>query len=285
MNGTFDKLLRLLNLDITGTDVYRGESVDLGLGRVFGGQVIGQALAAASKTIESRTAHSLHAYFLKLGKTRIPIDYHVERIRDGQSFSVRRVTAFQAGEPIFIMSTSFHLAEEGFDHQAEMPKVEAPEDVTSEIEIVRALGERIPEAMRARFAYDRPIENRTIDPVLILQPEEKAPTQYAWLRAAGSVPPDPVLNQCLLAYVSDIRLVWTCLRPHAVYPFAPGMQMASLDHAMWFHRHFHFDDWLLYAMDSPSASHARGFNRGSIFSRDGRLIASVAQEGLIRYRP
>jgi len=276
------QLLGLFTLKHVQPDYYIGQSLDLGFRNLFGGHVLGQALVAAGNTCETRNAHSLHAYFIRGGDPRVPIHYNVDRIRDGHSFSVRRVTASQEGKAILILSTSFQVDEAGFEHQATMPDVPPPESLASVVNSPRPVPELIPTEPHRPVAPALAIEMRPVDPVDPRAPEKKAPQQYVWFRAAGPVPQDPALQKCLLAYASDFGLLGTCLRPHGVTYYQPDMVMASLDHAMWFYRDFRLDDWLLYACESPIAGHARGLNRGNIFSRDGQLVACVAQEGLIR---
>ncbi|MDX1756365.1 MAG: acyl-CoA thioesterase II [Marinobacter sp.] len=276
------KLVELLDLSPTGDDHFQGDSEDLGFRNVFGGQVLGQALMAASRTVEDRLPHSLHAYFLRPGNHSLPIDYEVQRVRDGGSFSVRRVIARQDGKEILTGSMSFQGEEPGFDHQAEMPAATGPEGLMSESDYVEKLLPKIPEAMRAKLARDRPVEIRPIDPVNPLKPEPKPPVKQSWLRVQGELPDDPILHRCLLAYASDFSFLATSLNPHGVTFMSPKMQVASLDHAMWFHRDIRMDDWLLYDKDSPSASSGRGFNRGNFFNRQGVLVASTTQEALIR---
>ena len=258
------KLLGLFALEHIKTDHYVGQSLDLGFRNLFGGHILGQALVAAGNTCDARNAHSLHAYFIRGGNPHAPIDYTVDRIRDGNSFSVRRVTASQGGQAILILSSSFQVDEQGFEHQFDMPDVPPPESVTPII------------------TSDLAIDVRPVDPVDRYQPSKKDPVQHIWFRANGSVPNDPALQKCLLAYASDFSLLSTCLRPHGLTYHQPNMVTASLDHAMWFYRDFCVDDWLLYACDSPTSGHARGLNRGNIFRRDGKLVASVTQEGLVR---
>ena len=282
MSAVLGNLLDLLTLEPVGTDRYLGQTQDLGFGNLFGGHVLGQALVAASNSCVGRNVHSLHAYFIRAGNPKLPIDYQVDRIRDGGSFSVRRVTALQNDAPILIMSTSFQVQEHGFEHQAEMPDVAPPESLVSELDKARSVKDLIPARVREQFTCDRPIEIRQIDAVNPFKPVKKSPQRYAWFRAVGAMPDDPTLNKCLLTYASDFGLLGTCMRPHGVTFFQPDMMTASLDHAMWFYGDFRMDDWLLYASDSPVAGHGRGFNRGNIFTRDGRLVACVTQEGLFR---
>ncbi len=275
-------LLELLDLEQIEVNLFRGNSPDEGWQRVFGGQVLGQALVAASRTVENRGAHSLHGYFLRPGDVKVPILYEVDRIRDGKSFTTRRVVAIQHGRAIFNMSVSFQVREKGLDHQIEMPDVPGPEGLSNEVDLRRRVVERIPEAWRHIFLRERPIETRPAEPIDEFDPVKRPPFQNVWFRAAGKLPYDPGLHQCVLAYASDLTLLDTSTLPHGVSFMQQDFQGASLDHAMWFHREFRADDWLLYSQDSPSASGARGFNRGSIFTRDGVLVASATQEGLIR---
>ena len=275
-------VLGLLDLEKIEEDIFRGFSPPDRIRRVYGGQVLGQALVAAARTVEpSRICHSLHAYFLRPGDPRIPILYEVDRSRDGRSFSARRVVALQNGKQIFILAASFQIPETGLDHQFPMPDVPPPEDLEDEIEARRKNPALMPELLREWLTRARPFETR---PVIIDPPGDRPPRppfDNVWFRAAGPVP--GALTQPLLAFASDASLLSTSLLPHGKNIFS-NLQVASLDHAMWFHRPFRFDDWLLYAQDSPSASGARGFNRGAIYARDGTLLASVTQEGLIRPR-
>ena len=266
------ELLRLIELEYVEPDHYIGQSLDLGFRNLFGGHILGQALVAAGNTCIERNAHSLHAYFIRGGDPLAPIHYHVDRIRDGNSFSVRRVTASQGDKAILILSSSFQIAESGFEHQVTMPDVPPPE----------SLPELISSEPAGMVTRDLAIELRPIDPVDPFKPEKSTPNQYVWFRAAGQVSDNQALQKCLLAYASDFGLLGTCLRPHGATYYQPDMVTASLDHAMWFYRDFQIDDWLLYACESPTTGHARGLNHGNIFSRDGKLVACVAQEGLIR---
>lgn len=279
-----DKLVGLLDLEQLEVNLFRGESRAIVGSRVFGGQVLGQALVAAGRTVaEDRFAHSLHAYFLRAGDAEAPIVYDVERARDGGSFNTRRIVAIQHGRPIFNMSVSFQIQEEGCDHQLDMPEdIPAPEDVESEVDLMERFRDRLPQHFLDTLIHQRPIEIRPIEPDDPMAPEPMAPFRNSWMRARGPLPDDDGVHRALLAYASDFRLLATALLPHGRSIFQERTQMASLDHAMWFHRPFRMDEWLLYHMDSPSASNARGFTRGHIFSRDGDLVASVVQEGLIR---
>ena len=284
MQTAIGTLLSILDLEKLEENLFRGLSPQVGWQRVFGGQVIGQALVAAARTVEGRGAHSLHAYFMREGDPAVPIIYQVDRIRDGKSFATRRVVAIQHGAAIFSMSVSFQISEEGLDHQIKMPDVSPPEDLPSEEELKAAYLHNAPEGVRRYWERPRPIELRPVDLRHFFSREKLEPLQYVWVRATGTLPDDPDIHRCVLAYASDMTLLDTALFAHGRMIFDPDLQAASLDHALWFHRPFRADEWLLYAEDSPSASGARGFTRGSLFSRDGHLVASVAQEGLIRVR-
>ena len=273
MADSLESLLKLLDLELIEVDLFRGPAPDTNLQRVFGGQVAGQALVAAGRTVEApRTVHSLHAYFLHPGDPTRSIVYEVDRTRDGRSFSTRRVQALQHGRPIFTMSASFQIPEEGLEHQVPMPEVPDPETLD------RPPGPELQRwsAIDLRFAG---ADTWTVD-----DPDPVAPGQWVWFRAAERVPDDPLLHVCVLAYASDLTLLSSTLRRHGVSRRSRDLQMASMDHAMWFHRSFRADEWLLYDQFSPSASGARGLASGRIFARDGRLVASVMQEGLIRVR-
>ena len=285
MANAIETLLSVLDLEKLEENLYRGRSPQVGWQRVFGGQVIGQALVAAARTVEGRAAHSLHGYFMLPGDPSVPIVYQVDRIREGKSFATRRVVALQHCKAIFSMSCSFQLPEEGLDHQIPMPKVPAPEELPSEAELKALFLHEAPEPVRRYWERERPIEIRPVDLRHYMSRDAHDPTQNVWIRASGPLPDDPDIHRCVLAYASDMTLLDTSLFYHGRSIFDRDLQVASLDHALWFHRPFRADEWLLYAEDSPSASGGRGFNRGSLFSRDGRLVASVAQEGLIRLRP
>jgi acyl-CoA thioesterase-2 len=275
-------LLSLLELEQLEVNLFRGESRDIGAPQVFGGQVLGQALTAASATVKGRIVHSLHAYFLRRGDCNAPIVYQVDRSRDGFSFSSRRVTAIQHGEQIFNMAASFQEPQDGFDHQIDMPPVPPPEELPDTVELLKSMHDRLPERVQRFVDTPRPFEFRMVQPPDYTQPKKVAPQRQVWFRAVAPLPDDESLHRRLLAYVSDFYLLDTSTLPHGASFLSPRVMMASIDHAMWFHRPLRVDDWLLYALDSPSASGARGFGRGSVFSRDGRLVASTAQEGLIR---
>lgn len=278
------KLVELLDLSPIGNDHFQGDSEDLGFPNVFGGQVLGQGLMAASRTVEGRLPHSLHAYFLRPGNHSMPIDYEVQRVRDGGSFSVRRVIARQGGKEILTGSMSFQVHEEGFEHQLDMPDAPDPDTLKSEQEYGKMLAPQVPERHRDNMTRDRPIEIRPVDPMNPLKPERRPPHKQNWFRAQGKLPDDPVLHRCLLTYASDFSFLGTSLNPHGVTFMSRDMQVASLDHAIWFHRDFRMDEWLLYDKDSPSASQGRGFNRGNFFNQQGVLVASTTQEALIRQR-
>lgn len=278
------ELLSLLDLETLEMDLFRGNSPQVGWQRVFGGQVIGQALIAAQRTVEpERHVHSLHAYFMRPGDPKIPIIFEVERIRDGSSFNTRRVLAKQHGKGIFALSASFQVDEGGLDHQIAMPEgILPPDQLLGDRDIKEQYLDMAPANVRKYWEQERPIEIKPVSLAHYFSREKLDPVQYVWVRAAGVVPDDRGLQAAILAYLSDMTLLDTSLHPHGRSIFDRDLQVASLDHAMWFHRPFRLDDWLLYAQDTPSASGARGFNRGSLYTRDGILVASVTQEGLIR---
>ncbi len=285
MSGQVDDLLHLLDLEPLEVNIYRGQNRDIGTGRVFGGQVFAQALVAARRTVDgAREAHSVHGYFILPGDLKAPIVYFVDRLRDGSSFTTRRVTAIQHGQAIFNLSVSFHIAEQGVEHQDSMPSVPPADVLTPELELIREMASRIPEPLRPVLTQERPIDFRPVAPLDPFNPKPHAPLRYMWFRSLGPLPDDPILHQAVLAYASDHGLLGTALLPHGLSFRSPGMQLASLDHSLWMHRPFRVDEWLLYAMDSPVAAGARGFVRGSIYATDGSLVASVAQEGLVRLR-
>ena len=284
-DSALSRLLTLLDLEAIEENLFRGFSPPEPAQRVFGGQVLAQALTAATRTVPpARLCHSLHAYFLSPGDPKVPILYQVDRSRDGASFTARRVVAIQHGAQIFTLAASFQKDEAGFDHQAQMPLVPDPESLEDDREVLLRQ-EGLSPGARAWIARERPFETRSVLGRGPSGPSGDRPARAAvdhiWLRTRGPAPDDPMLSRALLAFVSDISLRDTALLPHGKSIFSE-VKVASLDHAMWFHRPFRTDDWLLYAQDSPSASGARGFNRGAIYTRDGILVASVAQEGLIR---
>lgn len=285
MNSLLDQLVSLLNMETIEENLFRGASQDLGFRQLFGGQVLGQALSAASQTVEStRQANSLHGYFLRAGDAKKPVVYQVERVRDGGSFSTRRVTAIQNGQPIFTCSASFHQQEEGFRHQTPMPDVPQPEDLIPEEVLSAHLAQALSKEKREKMLRAKAIETRPVQVLDPLNPEISEPIKQVWFKAASPLPQSPALHKHLLAYASDFGLLTTSLLPHGASIWQPQMQVASLDHSIWFHEEVCLDDWLLYSTDSPWAGNSRGFARGSIYTRDGRLVASVAQEGLTRTR-
>lgn len=287
--AVLDQLLKLLQLERIEHNLFRGQSQDLGWGTLFGGHVLGQALSAAAQTVPTeprvRSVHSLHSYFLRRGDVSVPVIYDVDRIRDGKSFTTRRVVAIQHGRAIFNLSASFQVNEPGFSHQTTMPvDVPGPEGLPSNRELTMQYMSELPAALRDRYAHERPIEIRPVDPIDPIKPEKKPPRQRLWFRARGPLPDEQHVHQLLLSYASDFNLLHASVAPHGVSYWTRGMQIASLDHAMWFHRPFRMDQWLLYDIDSPSASGARGLARGQFYSTDGSLVASTVQEGLIRQR-
>ena len=282
MNQLLDDLVKVLTLERLEIDLFRGQSRDIGSPQVFGGQVLGQALAAATQTTEGRVVHSLHAYFLRRGDFDAPIVYEVDRALDGKHFSSRRVVAIQHGRQIFNMSASFQLPEDGLDHQAAMPQVPPPENLSDIEGYFRDFAGELPPGLRRLLERKRPFDFRPVRAHALLGSAKEEPFKSVWFRAVDALPNDDALHRCLLAYVSDFYLLDTALMPHALSMASPNLVIASIDHAMWFHRSVRVDEWLLYVTDSPSASGARGFTRGSIFARDGRLLASASQEGLMR---
>jgi acyl-CoA thioesterase-2 len=287
MTTAVQDLLAILDLEPLEVNLFRGRSPQVGWQRVFGGQVIGQALVAACRTVDDvslRPPHSLHAYFLLAGDPKVPIIYEVDRIRDGKSFTTRRVVAVQHGHAIFSMSVSFHGAEPGLAHQAKMPDVPFPEQLPSETDLKARVLPIMPDPVRRYYERERPIELRPVEFERYLGKKYEDGRFHVWIRATRPLPDEPAIHQCVLAYASDMMLLDAALIPHGRTLFEKSIMAASLDHALWFHRPFRADEWLLYAQDSPSAFSARGFSRGLIFTRDGTLVASVAQEGLIRER-
>ncbi|CAH0142415.1 MULTISPECIES: acyl-CoA thioesterase II [Stenotrophomonas] len=280
------ELIDLLTLERLEDNLFRGQSRDIGTKYVFGGQVLGQALAAAQATVDNgRHVHSLHAYFLRAGNIDHPIVYDVDRTRDGGSFSVRRVTAIQHGKVIFFCAASFQQAESGAEHQHKMPEVPQPEDIEPNRPLPAEVLERLPIKVQRWLSRGGPFEFRHVYPRDELNPPKRPPYHQVWLRLSERVGDAPELHQALLAYASDFHLLGTATFPHGISYYHPHVQMASLDHAIWFHRPFRADDWLLYSLDSPSAQDSRGLARGQFFTRDGVLVASTAQEGLIRVVP
>jgi acyl-CoA thioesterase-2 len=285
MFAAVEELLSILDLEKIEHNIYRGRSPQVGWQRVFGGLVISQALVAAARTVEGKTPHSIHCYFILPGDPAVPIVYEVDRIRDGKSFATRRCVAIQHGRAIFSLAASFQIEEEGLDHAVAIPNVTPPDELPSEAELRERFGAMMPDHVRRWFDQERPIEMRPVDLTRYVgrdQPME--PVQYVWLRATGRLPDDAAIHRAVLAYLSDMTLLDTALIAHGKSIFQRNIQVASLDHALWFHRAFRADEWLLYAQDSPNSGGARGLTRGLIYSQGGRLIASVAQEGLMRQR-
>ena len=279
-------LVSLLDVEELDTDLYRGARLPGGRGRVFGGQVIGQALQAAQRSTDGgKIAHSLHAYFMRAGDEQHPIVYRVVRDFEGKSFATRRVIALQRGQPILNMAASFQVPEDGLAHQDPMPDIPGPEDLKSDTELRREIADEVPEKFRRMFSErSSPVEIRPVYPRSWFRPERQEPRNYSWFRAVAPIGDDPAMHRAVLSYASDMALLGTSMLPHGVNWMTHNMQSASLDHAVWLHEPARADEWLLYATDSPWAGHARGFNRGKIYTRDGRLVASVAQEGLVRLR-
>jgi acyl-CoA thioesterase II len=282
MASRADNLSELLELEPLEHNIYRGRNRDIGTGRIYGGQVLAQALVAASRTVDDdRPIHSMHGYFILPGDLAAPVVYFVDRLRDGGSFATRRVTAIQHGRAIFNMSASFHRREEGVEHQTPMPDVPDPESLTPEVDLLRDMSDRIPEHLRAILTRDRPLDIRPVDPVDPFDPEPRPPVRYVWVRSLAPVTED-LQHRAILAYASDYGLLASSLQPHGITFRHDHVMVASLDHALWFHRPFRVDEWLLYAMESPVTAGARGFGRGAFYTREGMLIASAAQEGLVR---
>ncbi|MFB5747340.1 acyl-CoA thioesterase II [Cedecea sp. S5-13] len=285
MSQPLSNLLALLNLEKIEEGLFRGQSEDLGLRQVFGGQVVGQALYAAKETVpEDRLVHSFHSYFLRPGDSQKPIVYDVETLRDGNSFSARRVAAVQNGKPIFYMTASFQAPESGYEHQKEMPPAPKPDGLVSETDIARSLEKFLPPHAKEKFLSEKPLEIRPVVFHNPLKGHVDQPSRQVWIRANGSMPQDLRVHQYLLGYASDFNFLPVALQPHGVGFLEPGMQVATIDHSMWFHRPFDMNDWLLYSVESTSASSARGFVRGEFYTQDGVLVASTVQEGVMRHR-
>ena len=284
MSQPLESLLELLKLEQLEQGLFRGQSEHLGLPQVYGGQVIGQALSAARYTVDNdRMVHSFHSYFLHPGDPQKPIIYDVENLRDGKSFSTRRVKAIQNGRPIFFLTASYHGEAPGFEHQDTMPEVSGPENFASETQLAQMVADHLPESIKQLFLGEKPIEVRPVKVVNPLKPHKEEPKQYLWIRTNGEMPDNQLIHQYLLAYASDWGFLPTALHPHGVTLMTPDFQVATIDHSMWFHRPFKMDDWLLYAIESPTASNTRGLVRGEIFDRQGNLVASSAQEGVMRF--
>ena len=285
IEGRVEQLLRLLDVRPTGDLAFTGSRQPGGVGRVFGGQVIAQGLIAAMRTVDpAKALHSLHCYFMRAGDESLEIDYQVRTDFDGGSFSTRRIIALQVERPILTMTASFHKVEGGFSHQSPMPNVPEPEALLSENERIAQESDPATAALLTHFQRIRPIEVRPVERRSFANPVPQPPISHSWLRLGSKIGDDANVHRAILAYASDMMLLGTCVLPHGVSWRTPGMMTASLDHALWIHDDFRIDDWLLYATDSTWAGRARGFNRGQFFTRDGRLVASVAQEGLIRFR-
>jgi acyl-CoA thioesterase-2 len=284
MTTAVQDLLAILDLEPLEVNLFRGRSPQVGWQRVFGGQVIGQALVAATRTVDGRPPHSLHAYFLLAGDPKVPIIYEVDRIRDGKSFTTRRVVAIQHGQAIFSMSVSFHVDEAGLDHQMAMPEVPKPDSLPSDEEIKARILPQLPDPVRRYYERERPIELRPVEFGRYVGQKPADGRFNVWIRTTGRLPDDPAIHRCVLAYASDLTLLDTALLSQQRSVFDRNIMAASLDHALWFHRPFRADEWLLYTQDSPNLHGARGFARGLIFAADGTLVASVAQEGLLRER-
>lgn len=285
MNFTSDDLIALLDLEPLEHNIYRGQNRDIGTKRIYGGQVLAQALVAAQRTVDAdRPIHSMHGYFILAGDLSVPVVYFVDRLRDGGSFTTRRVTAIQHGQAIFNLSASFHRHEDGLAHQLEMPDVPPPEEVRPELEVIRERARSMPDKVRSVVTQDRPLDVRPVDDDDPFEPKVMPARRAMWVRTTGPLGDDPLHHQAVLAYASDYGLIVTALRPHARSVRDPEMMVASLDHSIWFHRPFRIDEWLLYVVDAPVSSGGRGFARGTYFTRDGELVASTAQEGLMRVR-
>ena len=285
MTDRLNYLTLLLNLESIEKNIFRGQSSNFGTEQVFGGQVLGQALAAASRTVEGRAVHSLHAYFLKRGDMQAPIIYEVDRARDGGSFSNRRIVAIQHGEQIFNMTASFQAPETGLEHQVAMPRVPRPDDLKDLETLAREFTGELPARMRRFLNWEQPFDVRPVDPRQFLSPDSRAPAKHIWMKTSERLPEDSGLHEAVLACISDYELIGTATLPHGLHSNREGLQIASLDHAMWFHRPARVDNWLLFALDSPAAAGGRGLARGYVFTEDGKLVATLAQEGLIRVRP
>ena len=285
MSQALGELLELLKLEKLEEGLFRGQSENLGLPQVYGGQVIGQALSAARYTVDDdRTVHSFHSYFLYPGDPEKPIIYDVETLRDGRSFSTRRVKALQSGRPIFYLTASYHGEAPGFEHQNTMPDVAGPENYLSESELAKSIADQLPNKLKAAFCSEKPIETRPVKVVNPLKPHKEDPKQYLWIKANGTVPDNQLIHQYLLGYASDWGFLVTALHPHQVSLMTPKFQVATIDHSIWFHRPFKMDEWLLYVIESPTASNTRGLVRGEIYNRQGDLVASAIQEGVMRFK-
>ncbi|WP_308538802.1 acyl-CoA thioesterase II [uncultured Pantoea sp.] len=285
MSQALENLLNLIHLEKIEEGLFRGQSEDLGLRQVFGGQVVGQALFAAKQTVpEDRVIHSFHSYFLRPGDSQKPIIYDVESLRDGKSFSARRVSAIQNGQPIFYMTASFQSPESGFEHQKPMPQVKGPDNLPNEQQMAQKMAHMLPEKLREKFIAERPLEIRPVQIHNPLRGHVDKPQRQVWIRANGTLPDDLRIHQYLLGYASDLNFLPVALQPHGKGFLESDMQVATIDHSMWFHRELNFNDWLLYSVESTSASGARGFVRGEFYNQQGELVASTIQEGVMRQR-
>lgn len=285
MSQALENLLNLIHLEKIEEGLFRGQSEDLGLRQVFGGQVVGQALFAAKQTVpEDRVIHSFHSYFLRPGDSQKPIIYDVESLRDGKSFSARRVSAIQNGQPIFYMTASFQSPESGYEHQKPMPQVKGPDNLPNEQQMAQKMAHMLPEKLREKFIAERPLEIRPVQIHNPLRGHVDKPQRQVWIRANGTLPDDLRTHQYLLGYASDLNFLPVALQPHGKGFLEPDMQVATIDHSMWFHRELNFNDWLLYSVESTSASGARGFVRGEFYNLQGELVASTVQEGVMRQR-
>jgi len=285
MRSTVDSLVDVLDLEPIEHNIYRGRNRDVGTGRIYGGQVLAQALVAAQRTVdEDRPVHSMHGYFILAGDLSVPVVYFVDRLRDGGSFTTRRVTAIQHGNAIFNLSASFHRREDGLDHQEPMPDVPPPEALDSELDVIRSRADEIPDGLRDVLTQERPLDFRPIDDTDPFDTSVRPPLKRYWVRAIGPLSDDPLEHHAVLAYASDYGLLVSALKPHGMSFRDPRLMVASLDHSIWFHRPFRADEWLLYVAEGRVSSGARGFARGTYFTREGRLVASTAQEGLIRLK-
>ncbi|MDA9557040.1 acyl-CoA thioesterase II [Vibrio sp.] len=285
MSKALDELLTILKLERLEEGLFCGESENLGFPQVYGGQVIGQALSAAHHTVETHlTANSFHSYFLLPGDCNKPIIYDVENLRDGKSFSTRRVKAIQNGRPIFYLTVSYHGESPGLEHQKTMPHTPTEDQLLSQTDLANQIADLLPPAAKEAFCVERPIITKPVTVVNPLKPHKTEATQYLWIKANGTLPSDSLVHQYVLAYASDWGFLPTALQPHGISFMNPGLQIATVDHSMWFHREFDMNDWLLYAIESPIAHNSRGFVRGEIYNQEGLLVASSAQEGVLRKR-
>ncbi|MDC0611349.1 acyl-CoA thioesterase II [Vibrio sp.] len=285
MSQALNNLLELLTLEKLEENLFRGNSEHIGLPQVFGGQVIGQALSASRYTVpEDRTVHSMHCYFLYPGDPEKPIIYDVDKLRDGRSFSTRRVKAIQNGRPIFYLTASYHGDTPGFEHQNTMPNIPGPENYSSERELIESVAHLLPKKFAESFTQEKAIEVRPVNVVNPIKPEKTEAKQYLWIKATGELPDNQLIHQYLLGYASDWGFLTTALHPHGVSLMTPNFQVATIDHSIWFHRPFKMDEWLLFAIESPTASNTRGLVRGEIYNQQGVLVASAVQEGVMRYK-